>query len=31
MKIKEPPSIKEVEEFLKKIWSNEKEHTEEVK
>ena len=31
MKIKEPPSIKEVEEFLKKIWSNEKEHNEEVK
>ena len=30
IKIKEPPSIKEVEKFWKKIWSNEKEHNEEA-
>ena len=28
--IKEPPCIKEVEKFLKKIWSNETEHNEEA-
>ena len=30
IKIKEPPSIKEVEKFWKKIWSNEKEDNEET-
>ena len=30
IEIKEPPSIKEVEKFWKKIWSNEKEHNEEA-
>ena len=31
IEIKEPPSTKEVEEFWKKIWSNEKERNEEAK
>ena len=31
IEIKEPPSIKEVEKFWKKIWSNEKKHNEEAK
>ena len=30
IEIKEPPSIKEVEKFWKKFWSNEKEHNEEA-
>ena len=30
IEIKEPHSIKEVEKFWKKIWSNEKEHNEEA-
>ena len=30
IKIKEPPSIKKVEEIWKKIWSNEKKHNEEA-
>ena len=30
IKIKEPPSIKELDNFWKKAWSNEKEHNEEV-
>ena len=30
IKIKEPPPIKEVEKFFKKIWSNEKQHNEEA-
>ena len=28
IEIKDPPSRKEVEKFLKKIWSNKKEHNE---
>ena len=30
IEIKEPPSIKKVEKFWKKVWSNKKEHNEEA-